>query len=82
MTNCAYCEKETETYWELWFCDKNPEGIVTNPEPHGNIVGGMPTCEDDYCNPGTCLIPNEDVGAIIKTHEVHERCKECDCIID
>ena len=77
MKFCGDCNKQVETYWELAYCDKNPEGLLTEPMKHGNEIDGTITCEDDYCNPGRQVVENP-TEEYIKTHEVEERCKECD----
>ena len=38
------------SYFELLYCDKNPNGSKIC-ENHGNEIDGMTTCEDEYCNP-------------------------------
>ena len=78
---CSDCEKQVETYWELWSCDKNPEGLSDGLKNHGNIIGDMSTCEDDYCKPtdGEVELQTDpkEKEEYIRTHEVNERCSEC-----
>ncbi len=77
---CPECKKEVETYWELCFCDKNPEGLSENLISHGNIINGMSTCEDDYCSPDDKPVEPDDQkdrAEYIRTHEVVERCGTC-----
>lgn len=70
-----------DTYYQLWFCDKNPKGLLNNPKPHGNEIDGVTTCEDDYCRPNTKIIgyPSD---YFLNTHECVEKCTECGNIID
>lgn len=76
---CADCEKIVETYWELWSCDKNPEGLTKPPMPHGNIIDDTITCDDEYCNPTDGEVDKSEITPeYVRTHEVHERCCECD----
>lgn len=84
---CRQCDKKVETYWELLFCDKNPNGVTMGKEckDHGNEIDGTTTCEDDYCHPSEEVIvklseltdENTEKIEYIRTHEVNERCGEC-----
>lgn len=70
-----------EMYYELWSCNKNPEGrtdkeFMENYD-HGNDIDGTTTCEDDYCNPQYERIEPTDQN-YIENHEVHERCGLCE----
>ncbi len=70
---CHECKEVQETYWELNYCEKNPEGIDIFTE-HGNDE----TCEDEYCNPESTAVENKDITIpYIKSHAVHERCVQC-----
>ncbi len=78
-----------EIYWELWTCDKNPQGrtdieFMENYD-HGNSEDeGMTTCEDYYCNPKYEELQEELIELspnYLKNHEVHERCRECGKIL-
>ncbi len=62
--------------WEIWACDKNPEGIIPEPKNHGNEIDGMVTCSDEYCNPRDIAVEDPS-DEFIKTHEVHSRCNKC-----
>jgi hypothetical protein len=68
-----------DIYYELWFCDKNPEGVCDVKEPHGNEIDGVTTCEDDYCRPDTAVV-DDPTDEYLKTHECVQRCTECDSI--
>ena len=78
---CPDCKKKVETYWELLFCDKNPEGLSEKLISHGNLIDGMSTCEDEYCNPQDTPVelPDDQTERTeyIRTHEVEERCSTC-----
>jgi len=80
MTFCRQCDKNVATYWELDYCEKNPEGLISEPTEHGNKINGVITCEDGYCNPRQAIIDDNTLTTkgYIRTHEVHQRCEECD----
>lgn len=61
----------------MWFCKMNPDGKIPQIKPHGNEIDGVTTCEDDYCQPDTCVIDKPLTPEYISHHEVHERCSEC-----
>ena len=77
----SYCCK-AELYYELWHCDKNPEGRTdiefTKNYDHGNSIDDCTTCEDDYCSPQITVIWEKPTDEFIKTHEIHTRCSKCD----
>jgi len=80
--HCPNCNIEQSVYWELWTCDKNNEGVIPAPMPHGNSIHGMTTCEDHYCGPLTETVDIELINKeYVKTHEVHPRCTVCDHLI-
>ena len=71
---CHECIKVQETYWELNYCEKNPQGIDVFTGNHGNDN----TCEDGYCNPESATIESKDITVqYIKEHAVYERCVTC-----
>lgn len=71
---CHECKEIQETYWELNFCEKNPEGTDVLVEDHGNDN----TCKDEYCNPESIPVEKESVSeSYIKEHAVYERCVKC-----
>ncbi len=71
---CHECKETQETYWELNFCDKNPQGMDVFTGHHGN----NDTCEDGYCNPESTPVESKDINnAFISNHAVHERCIKC-----
>jgi hypothetical protein len=63
-------------YWELWFCNKNPEGLRNEPREHGNIIDGTITCSDDYCHPDTAT-EQQITAEQYNKHEYHGRCSKC-----
>ena len=71
---CHECHEIQETYWELNFCDKNPDGIDIDTPYHGNDD----MCEDDYCNPDSVPVDDEKITKqYVKEHAVFERCVQC-----
>lgn len=80
---CPQCKNHTETYWDLAVCDKNPDGLTCLDESHGNVIGGVITCEDGYCNPDTVPVEPENVNPeYLSTHETARRCVECHDYLD
>ena len=66
-----------DVYYEVWFCEKNPDGLLDGAAmPHGNEINGTTTCEDDYCRPDTKAI-DDPSDEYMKTHEGVERCTKC-----
>ena len=71
--SCDICGIITKNQWEIWFCNKNPDGII-NPKNHGN----NDTCDDDYCQPDTIELDINDFRIIQSDiYEVHPRCIRC-----
>ena len=71
---CHQCEEVQKTYWDLRYCDKNPEGIYENYLDHGNDN----TCDDEYCNPESLEVDDEDLTAeYVREHAVAELCTVC-----
>ena len=70
---CDICGRDTPNQWEIWYCDKNPEGI-RNHADHGNNN----TCDDDYCRPDIVELDIDDPRILESdTYEVHPRCAKC-----
>ena len=66
---CENCEAITDSQWEIWYCNRNPEGLTT----HDHTV-----CDDDYCNPNIEPIDIDDPRILESdTYEVHPRCAKC-----
>jgi len=79
---CGNCDKNQIVYWEIWYCDKNPDGLSSGMGNHGNDIDGTTTCEDNYCRPQTDQVDNDKINEeYVKTHEVHPRCRVCDHLI-
>lgn len=71
---CHECKLVCETYWEINYCSKNPQGIDIPKTEHGNDN----TCEDGYCNPESMMVELENLTTpYIKEHAVYERCVKC-----
>jgi len=71
---CHECEEIQDTYWELNFCDKNPQGIDVPTIQHGNDD----TCEDGYCNPESFTVESKHITKqYVKEHAIFERCTQC-----
>jgi len=80
---CKQCMDNCGTFWELWFCDKNPNGLIHPPMEHGNIIDDTTTCEDGYCNPRTTAWTHgTPTNKSLRTFELHERCNTCGTIIE
>lgn len=70
---CHECEEIQQTYWELNYCEKNPEGIDNFLGDHRNDG-----CEDEYCNPKSDPVESDIITtSYIKEHAVFERCVKC-----
>ena len=83
---CPQCNIVQEAYFEVWCCDKNPNGLTFTNTTHGNEIEGCETCEDDYCRPDAVVpcLPSSRKKAeeFIDSHEGALRCHECDIICD
>lgn len=67
---CENCEAITDSQWEIWYCNRNPEGLTT-PTDHD-------LCDDDTCSPDIQEIDNDDPRILESDkYEVHPRCAKC-----
>ena len=85
---CSNCGIQ-QVYFEIWFCDKNPQGLNDLDVDHGNEIEGTITCEDDYCRPDTRradeideMKTKEESEHFVWEHEGSFRCSKCHSIID
>ena len=74
---CPNCDKVQDTYWEVYKCDKNPEGVSETMEEHGNVVNGVVKCSDEYCNPIDEVVDKPVTHEYINSHTVEEKCSSC-----
>ncbi len=75
---CHNCEEVHDTYWELATCEKNPEGLSSEPQDHGNDTDGIIKCSDAWCNPTLQTIPSEQITKeFVHTHNADEKCAQC-----
>ena len=73
---CHECKEVQKTYWQLNNCEKNPEGLEDFKGYHGGNCDN--TCEDEYCNPESLEVDDEDITAeYVKEHRVFELCTVC-----
>ena len=75
---CHNCEEVHDTYWEIATCEKNPEGLSSEPQDHGNDTDGIIKCSDAWCNPTLQTIPSEQITKeFVHTHNADEKCAQC-----
>ena len=75
---CHKCQEVQETYWELSTCDKNLEGLSSEPKDHGNDEDGIIMCSDAWCNPTLQTIETQLITKeFVHTHNMDEKCVEC-----
>ena len=77
MNKKSYC-CNAQVEYELWICDRNPDGVVPEPYEHGNEYDGEITCDDEYCNPNTIELDFIPSYKYYLSHECHSRCTKCD----
>ena len=71
---CHECNEVQKSYWELNYCDKNPQGI----DPMDWLHGNDDECSDEYCNPDSATVDVSEIDPeYVKGHAVHERCAVC-----
>lgn len=77
---CYNCRRNTKSDLSVPYCDRNPLGTAgVTPEMHGNIISGMPTCDDDYCNPQERALEEFHAlaGKDAVPQEIFARCNVC-----
>ena len=76
---CPKCNRIEGTYWEVFKCDKNPDGLIEGLKEHGNIHEGTNCveCTDEYCNPIDEVVDKPVTREYINIHAVVERCSSC-----
>jgi hypothetical protein len=84
-----YCDRNEDATHEVMneiidlsvpYCDRNPLGLASvTAEQHGNIIGGMATCDDDYCNPQERTLEefHKVAGKDALPQEIFARCQVC-----
>lgn len=80
VSYCYNCRKNTKSDLSVPHCDRNPLGLASvTAEQHGNIVGSMATCDDDYCDPQERSLEEfyELAGKDAVPQEMFVRCKVC-----
>jgi len=81
VSYCHNCKKNTKSDLSVPYCDRNPLGTASvTAEQHGNIIGGMPTCDDEYCSPQERTLEEfyELAGKDAVPQEVFSRCQVCE----
>ena len=75
---CICCEDKQKTYWEIYKCDKNPEGHLQTPEVWNKAHNGD-GCSDSYCNPTLETIGCKKTITVeyVNSHQVDEMCVSC-----
>lgn len=80
VSYCHNCRKNTNSNLSVPYCDRNPLGTASiEAEQHGNIIGGMTTCDDDYCSPHERSLEEfyDLAGKEAVPQEVFSRCQLC-----
>lgn len=80
VSYCHKCRKNTKSDLSVQYCDRNTLGLASvTAEQHGNIIGGMATCDDDYCNPQERMLEefHELAGKDAVPQEIFARCQVC-----
>lgn len=80
VSYCYNCRRNTESDLSVPYCDRNPLGLAgVTAEQHGNIIGGMVTCDDGYCDPQERTLEEfyelADKDAV--PQETFARCQAC-----
>lgn len=79
VSYCYNCKRNTKSDLSVPCCDKSPHGLASiTAEQHGNIIGGMATC-DDYCNPQERMLEEfyDLAGKDAIPREIFARCQVC-----
>ena len=81
---CPNCDKVQDTYWEVYKCDKNPDGLSEGLEEHGNEDGDPDygECTDEYCNPTDEEVDKPVTREYIDSHETEEKCGSCHSFLE
>lgn len=78
---CPECRRAGEDVYQVVpACDFNPRGLADGfLIPHGNIIDGTTTCEEDYCHPRDIPLDvfRESEGARAIPQEVFTYCRAC-----
>ena len=77
---CYNCKRTTKSDLSVPYCDRNPLGLASPAaEQHGNIIAGMATCDDDYCNPQGRTLEEfyELAGNDAMPQEIFAKCQVC-----
>jgi hypothetical protein len=80
LSYCHNCRKNTKSDLSVPYCDRNPLGTASiAAEQHGNIIGDMATCDDDYCSPQERSLEefSELAGKDAVPQEIFSRCQVC-----
>lgn len=80
VSYCHNCRKNTRSDLSVPYCDRNTLGTASvTAEQHGNIIGGMATCDGDYCDPQESSLEEfyELAGKDAVPQEVFSRCQVC-----
>lgn len=80
VSYCYNCGRNTKNGLSVPYCDMNPLGLAkVTAEQHGNIIGEMATCDDDYCSPQERTLEefHELAGKDAVPQEIFARCHVC-----